>query len=246
MTDLFPAVRSALADAARTNARRRRRRRRLPGAAAAVVVVVVVAALAIGLPSDDVDVVARAQAALAATPNEIVHTIVTQTSQTPQTPAGKARTDTIEQWGTISPTRGRIWFRPSSAPVGGAQRTYSQQPGGPRAHAPNADPVSAIRALIDQGLLRDVGEAVVAGRTIRRLQGHSDSEHDSSDITYDVDPDSYEPLRAVQRITPRLHGTGRTADTLTVTTRFDLIERLPLTPENERLLEVQPAPDSAG
>ena len=251
MTDLFPDVRSALASAAKTDARRRRRRRRRPVAAVAAVAAVA-GALAVGWPSEKADVVARAQAALSATPNEIVHTILTQTMRTPQTPAGKARTETIEQWEASNPTRGRIWFRPSQAPVGGVQRAYDSKYYDPLADSSGSsprsgslDPVVEIKRLLNEGLLRDAGQATVDGRAVRRLHGQVEDLGSVQDITYDVDPDSYEPFTAQARLTPRVEGVPRVNDTLTVTTRFELIERLPLTPENEQLLQVQPMPDSA-
>lgn len=240
MTDLFPTVRASLAHAAETDARRRRRRRRTP--VALIAAAAIVGMLAVGSLPGDVDVVARASAALTAAQGEILHTIVTRTTQTT---TGDPTTETVERWEATDPTRGRLWIRPSRTPVDGVQIAYdgtyyhrtvtnrsqsSDQPS-------TADPIAQIRRLLSEGVLHDAGETTVGGRTVRRLQGQLVDDASVQDLSYDVDADTYAPLTARSTLTPQVGGTSQTDDTLTTTTRFELVERVPPTTTNKQLLE---------
>lgn len=257
MTDLFPTVRASLAHAAETNARRRRRRRRAP--LALVAIAAIAGVLAVGSLPGDVDVVARASAALIAPQGEILHTIVTRTTQTT---TGDPTTETVEHWEATDPIRGRLWIRPSRTPVDGVQIAYdgtyyhrtatipSQSPDQPAA----ADPIAQIKRLLSEGVLRDAGETTIGGRTVRRLQGQLVDDASVQDLDYDVDPGNYAPLTVRTTLTPQVHGTPERNYTLTTTTSFDLIEQLPLTTPNKQLLEptsdqtgasLAPAPDAA-
>jgi hypothetical protein len=239
MSDLLPTIRASLAAAATTQARRRRRRRAIAPLAGVTVVALSVSA-ALGWPSTKVDVVEKAEAALTAAPNEILHIRAVQT-----TDASRQTTETVERWEESDPLRGRIWVRPAAAPTGGTQFAYNrayykriptpstnaQQPAG-------ADPVAAIKHLLDSGQIADAGQTTVDGHAARRLQGTIDDAHSRQQVVYEVDPDSYQPVVSKIDITPRVDGALHTDDTMTVTTRYEVIERLPATSDNERLLQV--------
>jgi len=266
MPDLLPDVRAQLARAAETGARRDRRRRLLPVATVAAVALIA-GALAVGLPSERVDIVARAQAALTA-PGEIVHTVVSETTATDAEP-GAEHSYTTEQWAAGDPTRWRartygITGMPDRQPqtetvyADGTYSIYHRDgrllsrqtldaqvrqlvPGlGPIGSDPlGADPVAGVKRLITDGHLRDAGDATVEGRVVRRLQGEMElpgrvsTEPDEAvlELTYDVDPESYEPVAA------RFQVRGAA---MVTTLRFERFERLPMTPENEKLLDAQP------
>jgi hypothetical protein len=236
MSDLLPAVRASLVAAATTQARRRRRRIVAPPATAAVVAVSLFAAL--GWPSTNVDGITKAEAALTPSPNEILHIRVEQTTAVRQ-----QTTETVERWEESSPLRGRVWIRPTAAPTGGTQFAYDssyyqrapseQQPTG-------ADPVASIKRLLADGQLADAGETTGGARDLRRFQGVIDDAHSRQQVMYEVDPDSYQPVVSTVAITPRVDGSLKTEDTMTVTTRYEVVERLSATPDNERLLDVDP------
>jgi hypothetical protein len=238
MTDLLPTVRESLVAAATTQARRRRRWNIAPFAGVAAVTISVCAAL--GWPSAKVDVVQKAEAALTAAPNEILHIRAVRT-----TDASQQKTATVEQWEGGDPLRGRIWVRPTAAPVGGTQFAYDssyyqrEQTSSANGQPPTgADPVVGIKRLLQSGQLTDAGETTVDGREARRIQGTIDDVHLRQQLVYDVDPDSYQPIVAILVLTPRVDGALRTEETMTVTTRYEVIERLPATADNDRVLQV--------
>jgi hypothetical protein len=238
MSDLLPTVRASLVAAATTQARLRRRRAIAPMAGVAVAAVSVSAAL--GWPSTKVDVVEKAEAALTAAPNEILHIRAVQT-----TDASKQTTETVERWEESDPLRGRIWVRPTAAPAGGTQFPYDSSyyqraptPSGNGQQPTDADPVAGIKRLLENGQLADAGETTVDGREAQRFQGTIDDAHSRQQVVYEVDPDSYQPIVSEIGITPRVDGALHTDDTMTVTTRYEVIERLPATSDNERLLQV--------
>lgn len=243
MNDLLPTVRDELARLAEVKARRRRRRRRMPAATITTAAVAVAVALTIDWPSHRLDAVAQARAALTTPADEVIHSIVNRTIQA----NGSPTSDTVEEWSASDPTRWRIVIDTvQTAYQNGTQTTVKD--GGqptqlaatePADHGPGLgpfgdDPVTEIRALLADGELRDAGDATVDGQTVRRLQGQTHTKLGDTtttlDVTYDVDPDSYEPI-AVQAKQPDAP--------VTVTLRFERFERLPATPENTKLLDIQ-------
>jgi hypothetical protein len=232
-------MRASLATAATTRARSRRRRRNIAPIAGAAAVTLSVCT-AIGWPSADVNVVEKANAALTAAPNTILHIRAMRT-----TDATHQTTEIVEQWEESDPLRGRIWIRSSSAPTGGTQFAYDNdyyqrgQTLNANGQPPmSADPVAGIKRLLENGQLADVGEVTVGGRTLRRFQGTIDDAHAQQRLVYDVDPDSYQPVVARITLTARVNGVLRPADAMTVTTQYQVVEDLPATAGNERLLQV--------
>ncbi|HWI75358.1 MAG TPA: hypothetical protein VNT55_25580, partial [Baekduia sp.] len=94
--------------------------------------------------------------------------------------------------------------------------------------------------MLARGALRDAGTATVAGRTVHRLTGtrtrtFGDVTVDAK-IEYDVDPDSFAPVRArVEQPIP-IGDDARFTSVL----EFLTYERLPLNADTAALLEIQP------
>lgn len=250
MSDLFPTVHDQLSRAAEDHARRRRRRRRqLPTATALVALTGLAVFLSIGWPSQRLDITSKASAALSA-PSELIHTVMTRSIETPGSAGNAPTPDTIEQWAASNPTRWRIAIGSDQVAYrNGTQTTLReghsahQTPYDDNAEAPGfgplgSDPVTTIKSMIDAGELQDAGQVVVDGRQVRRLEGQTSTRFGEAttvlDVTYDVDPESYEPIAA--RAT-NARATGDAAANVTI--RFERFERLPLTPDNARLLEIQ-------
>jgi hypothetical protein len=92
--------------------------------------------------------------------------------------------------------------------------------------------------MLASGKLRDVGEVTVAGRTVRRLFGEERTPQPKGGtfvrrVTYDVDPRTFAPLQGTLEF-DLAHGT-----TFGVRFHVDRYERLPLTPQNARLLTIR-------
>lgn len=241
MTDLFPQMRDELNRVAGQRARRSRLRRRLPATVALTMMTGVAGFLALGASSGGIDVVAEARAALAG-PEEIIHYVGTVTV------AGN-EPEQIKQWATVEPTRWHVVRATGEAAYrDGEMTTYNasrgslhtlrglaDNPPAPPGFGPlGSDAVTTIKRMLAAEQLQDIGQATVDGCTVRRLRGRTPGIGPNAplEVTYDVDPESYEPVAA--RAEP-----GRGAPAVDI--RFETFERLPFTPTTEHLLEVQPA-----
>lgn len=112
------------------------------------------------------------------------------------------------------------------------------------------DPVAAVRTLLDLGRLRAAGKTELGGRPVARLVGRAPSYVDSGgttiqpvDYEYLVDAQTYVPVRisSTQVLPARPHDeepAARHERRIVQRWTFEVFERLPLTPENERLLTV--------
>lgn len=134
--------------------------------------------------------------------------------------------------------RGGVIVRPL-APAHSAGRAPGQLPGG------EPDPVAAIRAFLARGTLKDRGAATVDGRHLRRLTG---SVRVAGDVWLRlecfIDPATFVPAVArIQRIGSAMQPPRQWTPISVV--RFVLVERLPLTPESERLLRIEPPSGAA-
>ncbi|HWT91532.1 MAG TPA: hypothetical protein VN238_00915 [Solirubrobacteraceae bacterium] len=103
------------------------------------------------------------------------------------------------------------------------------------------DPVASLRRLLDTGRLHDEGVMKVDGRKVRRLAGIDRRRLGSRAIDiglrYDVDPQTSAPI-SVRIEQP--YAQIRDAPRPVTVVRFARYERLALTPENVRLLAIQP------
>jgi RNA polymerase sigma factor (sigma-70 family) len=102
------------------------------------------------------------------------------------------------------------------------------------------DPVADVENLLAEGELRDEGERVRNGRRVRVLTGGStrgDGRQifQRTTIEYLVDAESFAPIAVTS--TTRMEPSGESA---TVRAAFADYERIPLTSESARLLEIQP------
>jgi hypothetical protein len=95
------------------------------------------------------------------------------------------------------------------------------------------DPDTNLRALLASGKLLDKGEAQVAGKTVRRLT----SKQGMRKLDFDVDPVTFAPLGG--RIVYDLPSDSKRPG---MDLRFvvEAFERLPITPETEKLLVITP------
>lgn len=135
-------------------------------------------------------------------------------------------------------SRGRVVIRPIP-PAHAAGRVPGQLPGG------RPDPVAAVRAFLARGALHDRGTATVDGRRLRRLSG---TVRVAGGVLLRlecfVDPTTFVPaLARVQRVGAAMRRTRRWTPISVV--RFVRVERLPLTPANERLLRIEPPSGAA-
>lgn len=111
------------------------------------------------------------------------------------------------------------------------------------------DPVAVIRGLLDDGHLRDGGRTWLNGRAVRRLVGAEPAgaqigvQNGPTAYEYLVDATTFAPVRVTTTRTlsarpksrhPELRKSRRIVDRWT----FETFERLPMTPENEKLLTV--------
>lgn len=95
------------------------------------------------------------------------------------------------------------------------------------------DPDVALRELVDAGKLTDEGELQVGGRTVRRLVKDDGVRR----TVYDVDPQTFVPLAGTTTYrTPK----GSSMPPFTAPFVVEAYERLPLTPETERRLRIDP------
>jgi hypothetical protein len=103
------------------------------------------------------------------------------------------------------------------------------------------DPVSDVERLLAAGELRDQGVTMRDGRRVRVLTGgwrRGDGRQVFHTITveYVVDAETFAPIEATS--TTRMEDSGATASTRAA---FADYERIPLTRDSAKLLEIQPA-----
>ena len=94
-----------------------------------------------------------------------------------------------------------------------------------------------LRALLESGRVRDLGEARSDGRVVRRLS-HEDQ---YVSITIDVDPRTFVPLGGSITHKPRLLSLEQ-ATAIHIRFKIEAFERLPRTAANERLLRITTPP----
>jgi hypothetical protein len=162
--------------------------------------------------------------------------------------------------GTVGNADGPIVGPVQVAYADGVQSTYYQQrntlrkisgfsDNGPAATVPGAtplgnDPIAIIRGMLARNALRDAGEATVAGRAVHRLLGRRTSQVGTQVVTttveYDVAPDTFAPVQARIELPVPVRAAAPPVGNPSIVLRFLTFERLPLTPANRRLLEIQP------
>lgn len=251
----------------------RSRRRATLGVAVGGVAAVVVA-LAIAPGGDHLNVVARAEAAIAGG-DMIVHTVTRTvfrdaagTTTAPivrgNEPAEGGEIGTTERWSTNAPTRWRsvLHIAPGQGRSGGTsesaydsgvvrQRTsWSPEITALRLQAPEpewpgrdlsagtADPLTAVRAMLASGEVREAGERSYDGRRVLALVHEpadpSDPDSPAASATtslrvmYLLDPETYAPVSITTWAT----------DGSSVETIYERYEQLPINAENAKLLRL--------
>jgi hypothetical protein len=123
---------------------------------------------------------------------------------------------------------------------GVSEASASSLPAGPL----GTDPVARIHAMLDAGQLHDAGMGTVDGHTVRRLVGQEagpplPSVHSPWPVEYDVDPETYAPVR----LTIEQIGVSFPENTGTPTQIVDVntYERLPLNESTIAQLSIHPA-----
>jgi hypothetical protein len=104
------------------------------------------------------------------------------------------------------------------------------------------DLISDIEQMLAKGELRDQGEATRGGRKVRvltgeRVRGDGKSVWARTKIEYIVDAETFAPISATS--TSTMQDSGATAST---TAKFGDYERIPLTRDSARLLEIDAKP----
>jgi hypothetical protein len=109
-----------------------------------------------------------------------------------------------------------------------------------------ADPVASIRAMLEAGQLHDAGSGTVDGHAVKRLLGEElnlqlRAPHPPWPVEYDVDPETYAPVR----FTAEEVGTSIPDNTGTPTQVVDVntYEELPLNEDTAALLSIKPTGD---
>jgi hypothetical protein len=229
---------------------RRPRRRRLvlaPVLAAAIVALV----LGLSAGSSSPDVLAEAQEALGPQ-GGILHYVIRRPEAGPENAK-------VEVWVTRDPRRERMQIGEDGLTLrsqyadgeirhvmrGDDHVTVNRmspqgrrefEDGEPSPLGTGLDPLTGVRRMLDDGKLREDGKAELDGREVIRLVGTEPARpapggatRPTVDHEYYVDAETFAPVRLIDR----WHQRSGTA-----TTDFEVYERLPLTPENERLLEL--------
>jgi len=106
-----------------------------------------------------------------------------------------------------------------------------------------ADPVARLHAMLEGGQLHDAGSGTVDGHTVLRLVGQElspplRSAHSPWPVEYDVDPETYAPVRfTVEEVGMNFPGnTGVPTQVVDV----NIYELLPLNERTTRLLSIHP------
>lgn len=106
-----------------------------------------------------------------------------------------------------------------------------------------ADPVARIRSMLEAGQLHDTGSGTVDGRVVSRLVGEelsppSGAPHAPWPVEYDVDPNTYAPVRfTVEEVGMNFPGN---AGTPTEVVEVNTYEQLPLNETTAVLLSIHP------
>jgi hypothetical protein len=248
-----------------------RRAALIGGPVAALALTAVLLLLPGGTTPHRFDVVAEARAALAPHRGQLTHLVVRQHIASADGSAGHAFPPfTLEQWSATKPVRWRVTYamphvstthpgeRVEVAYARGVEQEYypksnhirrsrgvAEHPA-PAVSPLGTDPVAALRSLLAHGGVRDAGTARIGDRDVRRLVGtlahrlttNKGQRTVKAAVEYDVDPATSAPVRARIQLAFRPHG----ARSLWAVFDFKAFERLPLTPESEKLLTVQPGP----
>ena len=120
---------------------------------------------------------------------------------------------------------------------------------GPAAQPPSllrGDPATDLRTMLAAGRVVDAGLVRAHGRTVRRLTTRS-ATHGAThtELTYDVDPETFAPVGGSLRFVGRLQrlrpGSPPRTTGFTTSFRVDAYERLPLDARTAKLLEIAPA-----
>jgi hypothetical protein len=220
-----------------------------------------------GGPGERLDVVSEARAALAP-PGAIVHMVVTTTledasGERSSTVEQWSATDP-PRWRlvqTLPPTDGVmqdadgnvIKGRQEFAYAAGEQRVYYAErdvlqvttgftDDGPAAKFPGVlgEGAEDLRNALDSGNMRDEGEHVVDGHTVRRLVSERGEGMSLRRWTYDVDPETFEPVQAVLEFGSMPDG----AKLPDAHMRVDEFERIPLNDETAKLLAISTTPNT--
>jgi hypothetical protein len=137
---------------------------------------------------------------------------------------------------------------PSSATNAASIQLFSTPPvrkpgrdGRPFAYSRPPDPVSDVERLLAEGDLRDGGETVRDGRRVRVLTGSWTRDdgtkvYETTTVEYVVDADTFAPIAATS--TTRMEDSGATAST---SAAFAGYERIELTRDSAKLLQIRPA-----
>lgn len=165
---------------------------------------------------------------------------------------------------TISGPHGAIVGPEQSSYANGTEEDYAQRLNtldvttgfshdGPPAQVPGplgSDPLFQARSMLDAGLLHDAGNAVVNGKTVRRLVGEEPRPravpgrsgwrppYDPAwPVTYDVNPDTFAPVQVTIQTRFAIQAPSSEGPILV----FDVnhYERLPLNDQTAKLLTIQ-------
>ena len=113
---------------------------------------------------------------------------------------------------------------------------------GPAARFPGilGEGAEDLRAALASGNVRDEGERVVDGRTVRRLVSEKGVGMNLRRWTYDVDPETFAPIQAEIEFGVPVEG----AEPRRAHLRVDKFERIPLNDETEKLLTIATTPNT--
>lgn len=117
---------------------------------------------------------------------------------------------------------------------------YSDHGSAARLSGPlGGDPATELRAMLTHGKVTDAGLVETGGRTVRRLISESSgSEGPTRRFTYDVNPDTFAPVRGVLRLRFGFPAGTRSPVVLTSTFTVDRYDRLPVNAQTTKLLTI--------
>ncbi|HEX4108535.1 MAG TPA: hypothetical protein VHX88_10395 [Solirubrobacteraceae bacterium] len=219
------------------------------------------AALLLAARGGPLDVVARADAALAPS-GQIAHIALT-TWIAPESGGSASPPTTTEEWSTADPQRWRVAQElppgasgDASGPIvgleefayaDGVQSTYIAQrntlkevTGVTDEEPPPGFVLTQLQSMLADGELADAGTMQVGGRTVRELTGHSPT-WGGSTVTYQVDPSTFAPISG--SVTFLWNGgaplwKGGPVRSATIDFSVGSYQLLPDTAANERLLSI--------
>jgi YD repeat-containing protein len=260
----------AVADADVPAARRAPRRLIALGASGLAVAAIVAWLLSGAAPGNRLDVVSEARAALApageivhmVVTTSLLDAAGTRSSTVEQWSAADPPRWRLVQ--TLPPAGARLGVmydsegnvvegRQEFAYADGEQRAYFAERDvleinqgfsgdGPAAAFPSilGEGAEDLRGALDSGRVRDEGELVLDGRTVRRLVSERGDGMALRRWTYDVDPKTFAPIQAELEFGVPFAGAERIRAHLVV----DKFERIPLNDETEQLLTIATTPNT--